>query len=297
MKKLLRFFYYQIFDMLSDVTVAHISFFISHRRQLNLKGDTFSDRITFRRLYPLCADFCILTDKYEVRNYVTQRIGSEYLIPLLAITDDAEKINFAALPNQFVMKSNHATQRIELVFDKSKIEVEGLRKIASDWLKYDFYKATREQHYKDIQRKILFEELLLDENGKVPTDYKFHCFRKNGVLNQFIQVNSNRFANHTLDFFDLQWNRLNIKLHYPTSSVPPARPTLLNKMSEIAAILSEQFNYIRVDLYCVKNQIFFGELTFTPGCGLKKMYPQQVDREWGMLFEPDEFFYGEMKCK
>ena len=41
-------------------------------------------------------------------------------------------------------------------------------------------------------------------------------------------------------------------------------------MIEIAETLAEDMPFVRVDLYSVKNQILFGELTFMPAAGYWK---------------------------
>lgn len=100
----------------------------------------------------------------------------------------------------------------------------------------------------------------------------------------FIQVDYDRFGVHRRDIFDTQWNKTPIRLGLPNNPEPMAAPENLNEMLFLAKRIATQFSYLRVDFYEAEGKIFFGELTFTPGGGLCKMYPQEVQRQWGDFF-------------
>ena len=54
-------------------------------------------------------------------------------------------------------------------------------------------------------------------------------------------------------------------------------------MVEIAKILSEDFDFVRVDLYEYKDQVYFSELTFSPFGGIMYGYNDFGIREIGKL--------------
>ncbi|TGU13892.1 ATP-grasp fold amidoligase family protein, partial [Mesorhizobium sp. M2D.F.Ca.ET.153.01.1.1] len=107
---------------------------------------------------------------------VARKLGEKHVIPLLAAPDVFTREVFDALPNSFVMKANHGSSYVEVVRDKSARSFEQLRELADYWLTLDFYKIARERHYRQIKPRIFFEQLLLDHSGKIPADYKLHCF-------------------------------------------------------------------------------------------------------------------------
>lgn len=268
--------------------------FISHRRHVgrfpNLwKPVTFNEMILRRCLSP-DPRFAGLTDKLEVRQYVERKVGSAHLIPLVAVPEHFTPEVFDALPQSFVMKANHGSGLVEIVRDKSLVSFERLRRLADEWLSINYYRAARERHYKHIKPRIYFEALLLDSNGKVPADLKFHCFSsRSGPAMVYPVVISDRFGEPRCDFFDARWNRQDIAVgDYPRSLSPPPRPANLASLIDVASSLSADFDYVRVDLYALGDRILVGELTFTPGAGVFPLFPDVVDYEWGRLFKRAE---------
>ena len=53
------------------------------------------------------------------------------------------------------------------------------------------------------------------------------------------------------------------------------------KIKILAEIIAKDFCYIRVDLYNIGSDIYFGELTFHPGSGFERFSPQKWDRIFG----------------
>jgi hypothetical protein len=264
--------------------------FFSHKRRVGRfpsirKASTFNELILQRCLHP-DPRFAHLTDKLAVRSYVERKVGSYCLIPLIAAPVAFTREVFDSLPPSFAMKANHGCGFVEVVRDKSSTSFEALRRLAEQWLSINFYPASRERHYRHIKPRLYFEELLLDHNGKVPADLKFHCFgsryRRPTV---YAAVISDRFGEPRGDIFDAQWNRLDIAVgDYKRSDSPPPRPRNLSLLLEVAMLLSDEFNYVRVDLYALDDRIYFGELTFTPGAGVFPFIPDSVDYAWGELF-------------
>lgn len=164
----------------------------------------------------------------------------------------------------------------EFLADSAKYQA--LKEKFSKHLSTNYYDLYREWHYKDIEPRIFAEELL----GEALLDYKIHCF---GGVAHVIQVANSTHTNN--DLFDTKWNRLEVTYLNPKSQIPPAKPLKLDCMLEIAQKLSLPLNYVRVDLYCVQEKIFVGELTFTPNCGTARFDPQTCDKELGALWHND----------
>lgn len=251
--------------------------------------ETFNEKILHRCLYP-DPRYIDLTDKLKVRDYVARKVGPKHLIPLLANPDDFTEDVYDSLPSAFVMKANHGSGFVEVVKDKKDVPFQKLAALSKQWLSTPFYRVARERHYRTIEPRIFFESLLLDKDGKVPADLKVHVFnRPSGEQTIFISVISDRFGEHPRgDTYDASWKMQDIWLgHYPRSEQPAPPPENLDSLISIASALASEFEYVRVDLYETNGNIYFGELTFTPGAGVFRMRPDEVDYAWGRLFDLD----------
>lgn len=246
---------------------------------------TFNEKILQRNLRP-DPRFIGLTDKLLVREHIAAKIGAKHLIPLIATPDVFTREVFDALPSAFVMKANHGSSFVEVVRNKSETSFEKLQHRAEQWLAIDFYSIARERHYRAIKPRIFFEHLLLDSRGQIPADFKVHCFGgQPGPPVAYILVISDRFGSATHgDVYDVHWNHLDIAIgYYKRSAEPAPRPTNLEAVLDVAMALCADFDYVRVDLYAPDNQVYFGELTFTPGAGVLPFTPDRIDYEWGKL--------------
>jgi len=249
-----------------------------------LRPATFNEKILQRNLRP-DPRYIDLADKLKVRDYIAAKIGEQYLVPLLAAPDELTREVFDSLPDAFVMKANHGSNFVEVVRDKSKTSFERLRMLAEQWLATDFYNIARERHYRMIEPRIFFEHLLLDQYGQIPADLKVHCFGgRPGRPIIYILVIADRFGDCHGDVYDADWNHLDIAIGpYKRSAAPSPPPQNLQAVLDVAVRLAEDFDYVRIDLYAPDNEIYFGELTFTPGAGVLPFTPDSVDYEWGKL--------------
>ena len=247
---------------------------------LDLKNPkTFNQKMQWLKLYDSTPIKTRLADKYLVREWVKEKIGEEYLIPLLGVWDKAEDINFDKLPKQFVLKCNHGSGYNIIVKDKSKINVNKIRKQLNEWLNEDFaFKYGFELHYSDIPRKIIAEEYISEIENSL-YDYRFFCF-SGKCKNIWLDVKSGTPYHERL-IFDENWNELNVKVKWPKIKDLVQKPEKFDEMKKLAETLSKGFSLVRVDFYLVKNKICFGEMTFTSMSGLGKFEPKSFDEELG----------------
>lgn len=241
----------------------------------------FTEKIQYRRLYPDNFLYTQCTDKYLVREYVKNKIGEKYLIPLYFIDNQITIKEWNELPNSFVIKPNHDTANTKIVFNKKELNINDRNKIINRlnlMLKINFGWYSLEKHYIEIKPKLIVEKLILDENKNIPEDYKFHCF-KNKV---YIQVIKRDLETHTLymNYLTEDWQELNFETGGKILK-NIKKPKNLDEMLKVAKKLSEDFDYVRVDLYNVNGKIYFGELTFTPFSGKQKFNPEKWDLEFG----------------
>lgn len=278
MKNIMKKIYRKIISCLPTKLVINIETLRGYHKLCNLANPVyFGEKIQWLKIYGNLEKYTNLVDKYLVRDYIKEKIGTKYLVSLLGVFDNPKEINFEKLPNQFVIKLNTGSGFNIIVTDKQKINSDKIIKQLNKWMKLNYYKIKKEPQYKNIQKKIIIEEYISDKNGEL-NDYKFFCF--NGKV-EFIEVDSDRFCNHTMDFFDKDWNLLQLhKGKYKNSSTIPMKPENFNKMINIAEELASDLQFVRVDLYNVDGNIYFGELTFTPAGGLTKFNPIEKDKEF-----------------
>lgn len=263
----------------NDKLYYKVRYFVRFKHLLNFKNPiTFSAKINYLKLYNRNPLYSNLVDKFEVRNYVGDKIGYEYLNKLIGVYESVEEIDFRILPESFVLKATHGSSWVIVCEDKQWLDKNLAIKRMQSWLNSDFYKMWGEWVYKNVKPRIICECFLSNENEISLLDYKFHCF--NGEP-KFIQVDLDRAAEHERNFYDLEWKRLPFGLCYPQAERDIKKPKQLNLMINLAKKLSADFEFVRVDFYVVDEKVVFGELTFYPGNGLELFSPKKYDEIFG----------------
>lgn len=258
-------------------------------REVELENPVdFRDKIQWLKLNWFDSKAALCADKYEVRRIVRKKIGDQILNELYGVYNSIDEIDLKELPDSFVLKGTHGSGFNLICHDKSKIQWNDAFKKMKRWLHINYYWKYREWVYKEIKPRIICEKYLQDDTGSSSlTDYKFYCFNGDPI---YCQVIKNRETGGTIDFFDKQWNHMPFRgLHnWPNSSSTIPKPKRYNEMIEYARKLSEGFPFVRVDFYYVKDQIYFGELTFFPKSGLGSFYPTEWNKKIGSLLKLPE---------
>ena len=239
---------------------------------------TFNDKINFIKFNIQNKFSSEVADKVLVRNYVREKVGEKYLIPLIAVYNSADEINFKILPNQFVMKLNNGSG-YNLIC-KNKLELNTKNEIIkfNKALKTEIYLLSREWHYKEIKPLILVEQLLA-YNLK---DYKFFCNQDGPFM---VQIDVDRFTNHTRNIYNLNWELMPIQIRYKNTNQQIAKPKNFEKMIELATILSSDFIFCRIDLYEHDDKVYFGEITLHPGGGVEPFDSYNSDLTMGQYIK------------
>lgn len=224
-----------------------------------------------------------LADKYAVRDWVAERIGAEYLVPLLGVWDRVEDIEFERLPEKFALKANHGSGMNIIVTDKSSADIEQIKRTAKGWLGRNFaFECGFEMQYAGIKPRIIAEEYLENGGGDI-YDYKFWCFKGRC---HYIQFLSERRKHLKMVFFDTDWNKMPFVYDHVRNENPPPRPDNLDKMISLAEKLAAGFEHVRVDFYRLDNgDIRFGEMTFTSASGGCHWDPPEWNLKLGRLFD------------
>lgn len=250
-------------------------------KDLNLDNPkTLNEKLQWLKLHDRKPEYTTMVDKYEVKKYVADIIGEEYIVPTLGVWDNVEDIEFDKLPNQFVLKCTHDSGSIVICKDKSKLDFEAAKKKLKKGLDRNLFWYGREWPYKDVKPRIIAEPYMEDGKAHELIDYKFMCF--NGVVKCSFTC-SERFTESGLKvtFFDKDWNVMPFERHYPASKNPPKKPINYDKMIQFSEKLSKGILFVRVDFYEINGQLFFGELTFYPGSGFEEFTPEEWDYKLG----------------
>ncbi len=281
-----RFIFNKIPYYLSDKNYIKFRHWKRYGKKLNLTDPkTLNEKINWLKINDRTPLHTLCADKFAVREYVREKIGAQYLVPLYLQTKNPEEIipeNIRQLP--CIIKTNHDSGGGVFVYNTEEIDWAKVQNELSERLEKNYYKKAREWQYKNIEPCIIVEKLLLDSNDKVPMDYKIHCFNGNPEI---IQVDFDRFTDHKRNLYDTSWNLLpftwsmweNEKPLWDNGKQIP-RPNNLETLVELAGVLSSEFTFARVDFYEIGESVYFGEITFHPGSGFEKIYPE----EWAYTY-------------
>lgn len=275
----------------------HRRWFIEQRYMYNLKEfpdldnpKLFNEKIHWLNLYyhdPLITRCC---DKYELKNYVKEKVGEKYIIPNIISYDRANDINFDDLPDRFVIKVNWGDGKefSEVVKNKSDVSENIIKTKMNNGMRpwNNLYYSHFFWGYKNVAPKIFVEEFL-DSGEKDINDYKVHCFNGKAKIILVCENRSSKKMKKT--FLDIQWNVLSCERPNYAVNSKVEKPGNYYEMIHVAEILSKPFPFVRVDFYSIKNRLYVGEMTFHPGCGWESFKPSKWNRIIGDMIElPEE---------
>jgi len=244
-----------------------------------LRPRSLNEKILYRMLFDRRKFIPTFAGKLESREFVKKRLGGDdALIPVRAIIDKADDVDTIDLSGRFIMKATHGSGMLYLHNVDTPPDREHLKQLCNQWLTFDFAKHKREWCYKNVRRAVIVEELITDEQGNIPRDYKIFCY--DGVP-RYIKVDSDRFIRETSDIFDCDWTHIPGHTGSPPSDSLPPQPRHLKELLAMAATLSRGVDFVRVDLYDTGEQVKFGELTTTPARAMYMFNRRELDYEFG----------------
>ena len=279
-----------------DKWYLQMKYYLETGERLHLNHPkTFGEKIQWLKLYDRRPEYAIMVDKYTVKDYVANLIGSEYVIPILGVWDRPEDINFDDLPQQFVLKTTHGGGSCGVIICKNKglMDREGTINRLNSALKYDVYNSFREWSYKNVPHRIIAEPYINDsyDSNQELTDFKFYCF--DGIP-KYCQVIKDRHTKETIDFFDMDWCHQKFYGLNPVhglvpdvepAEIEPAKPMHFERMKEIAARLSAGLYFSRIDLYDTTDGPLFGEITLYPASGIGTFTPGEYNTILGEMIK------------
>lgn len=282
--KELRLTLINLLRFIPDKQYLQFVYWIKTGHRLNLNQPIgFNEKQQWLKLYARHPEYTILVDKFKVRDVVAQKIGEEHLIPLLGHWNHYKDIDFNLLPDTFVLKCNHDSGSVKIVTDKSLIDHKIFERFYEKHLSRNPFYAGREFPYKNVQPQIIAEKLMVGKNGKGIADYKFFCF--NGVPKLMFVATERETGEPKFDFYDMGYNHLPIFNIHENAVVEPEKTTKFEEMKKLAAILSENIQFVRIDFYEINEVVYFGEYTFYHGGGFWLFKPDNIEKILGDYIE------------
>lgn len=246
---------------------------------------TFNEKLQWLKLNDRNPLYTTLVDKYRVKQWVADRIGEQYVIPTLAVYNSVDEIDLDKLPNQFVLKCNHDSGSVVICRDKTSFDLGAAKRKLGEALKKNFFWEAREWPYKNVRRCVFAEEYM-EEDGKydIP-DYKFFSF-SGKVKAMFIATERASTESETkFDFFDRDYNHINITNGHPNAIVLPKKPVCFEEMIELSECLTKNIPQVRCDFFEINGKPYFGELTFFHWGGMVPFKPESFDYVMGDWIE------------
>lgn len=266
---------------LSDKLYLKIRFWLRVGYWPNLDNPrSFNEKLNWLKLHDIHPEYTKMVDKAMAKEYVSNIIGEEHIIPTIGMWDNAEEIDWQSLPNQFVLKNTGDSGGIVVCRDKSTLDIEAAIAKLKKGSDKNYYKHNKEYPYRDVKPRVIAEAYMEDESGELQ-DYKIHNFNGNP---RFTLVCGNRFSERGLteDFYSLDWQLMDVRRpNHPNADVRTPKPEELDELYRLANLLSKDIPFLRTDFYIVNHKIYFGELTFFPASGMGCFVPEEWDFKFG----------------
>lgn len=271
------------FKNMDDEKYLKFMYRIRMGKELNLnQPQTFNEKLQWIKLYDRNPQYSKMVDKYEVKEYVSGIIGSEYIIPTIGVWDNLEDVDFSELPDLFVIKTTHDSGGVVICKDKKNFNIENAKKKLKKSLFRNYYQYMREWPYKYVKPRIIVEHYLAALGSGKLIEYKIFCF--NGEPKLFLVCQGEGHGvGRTNDFYDLDFNHIPVTITNPNSKEFCKKPAEYDELIRLAKLLSHDIPQLRVDFYVEEGKIYFGELTFFHDSGFCHFEPESYDLEFGKL--------------
>lgn len=275
----------QLLNWMSDEQYLKLVYKMIFNKKLNLENpQTYSEKLQWMKIHDRNPLYTTLVDKKEVKDYVKNTIGEQYIIPTIGCWEKAEDINFDELPEQFVLKCNHDSGGLVICRDKERLDRRKAKKKLSVCLRNNGYYYAREWPYKNVKPCIIAEPYMEDSESGELSDYKFFVF-KGKVRAMFIATDRFGEGETKFDFYDEEFNHLDFVQGHPNATKAINKPACFDEMKEMAEKLAKNLRAARVDFYQVDGKVYFGEITFFHFSGLEPFKPDEWDYKFGEWLE------------
>lgn len=264
-----------------DKTICFLQFVFSHKR-LPKKRKYFNDvlyeiKSSDEILNPLRQ---FVSDKQFVKDYIRSKVGNKYNVPTLGVCESFEDLKSFNFPSNCCIKPTHASQRVILRKNAEDINIDQ----TEEWFSLNYYYKSRERNYKYLKPKVIIEPLIFESKDLV--DYRFFCY--DGKV-KLICIDIGKYSGYKRVFYNTNWEKQGFSLRYPLYEGSLEKPENLDEMIFVAEKLSEDLNFIRVDIYSNGKSCLVGEITNCHAGGNQNFLPASSEKEASILI------FGESK--
>lgn len=261
-------------------------------RELNLDNPTrISEKLQWLKLYNRNPLYTSLVDKYDVKKYVTEKIGAEHVIPALGVWENAADVDISELPDQFVLKCTHDSGGFVICKDKSTFDLQAAKDKLGSRFSRNYYWGDREWPYKNVKPRIIAEPFIDSLGRPDSVEYKVTCM---GGEVKFVTVCKGpahqELWKRTNDHYDRDFKTMPWYTYYkPSNDILTEKPAFWDKLIEMSEQLSVDMPYVRCDFYVHEGKVYFGEMTFFTWGGFLIFEPDEWDEKLGeMLVLPEK---------
>lgn len=244
---------------------------------------TYNQKLQWLKLYDRNPRYTMYADKLAVRAYIAETIGEKYLVPMLGVYNHADEIDFAALPERFILKCTHDSGTHVICTSKSGFDATDAERSLQAGLRRKYYRLHRERQYQAIKPRVICEALLGDAR-KSPDEYKLLCFDGEPC---FIKHHRKMSGITYQNIYNKDWKLQDIQYVYNKLPAVQTCPSVLSELLTLARKLSKGIPHIRVDFYVLEDNVYFSELTLHDTAGFIP-FPNRADNlVWGGLIPLD----------
>lgn len=271
-----------ILNWLPDESYLKLMYRSCMKKRLDLVNPkSYNEKLQWLKLFDRKDIYSKMVDKYEAKQIAESIIGSNHIIKTLGVWFSPNEINFESLPTKFVLKTTHDSGSIRIINKEQKFNKEEVIDYFKKIQNRNFYKITREWPYKNVRPRIIAEQYMEDNDTHELRDYKFFCF-DGEVKALFIATDRMSKDKPTaFDFFDTEYQWLDIRHGHPNAVIKPEKPKNFELMVRFAQLLSKGLPHVRVDLYEINGEVYFGEFTFFHHGGFVPFDPEEWDYKFG----------------
>ena len=122
-----------VLNSINPKLLTSLQFFYHFHKPLNwFRPKDLNEKINWLKYNSDTSLWTLCADKYRVREYIHEKGLDDTLVKLYGVWEKAEDVDWDALPDSFVLKTNNGSGDILVCKDKSKLNVEEtVRKYAS----------------------------------------------------------------------------------------------------------------------------------------------------------------------
>ena len=238
-----------------------------HGRWPNLDAPSrFTEWVQWRKLHDRRQSLALLTDKAHAKAIAEARLGAARSIPTLWIGEHLPEVAPWTMP--FIVKANHGCGQFVVV--RTTADYEAAKRVAPRWIERFYGQWLDEWHYRAARRLVLVEPYIGGRD--LPIDYKVYVF---GGRAEIVQLHKGRGTAHRWTQFDRDW------LPLSANPIEANAPPHLAEMLTAAETMAGEEAFLRVDFYCERGMLKFGECCLFPGSGLDPFSPDELDVDLG----------------